>query len=84
VEEMGEAIQAYKHITVTPEFKEAERLRAKARTNEAVALAKAVKNRDFELDHTMLERKEPIEKIIEYTQNRLTRVEIEELQQPTN
>jgi hypothetical protein len=27
VEEMGEAIQAYKHITVTPEFKETERFR---------------------------------------------------------
>jgi predicted transposase/invertase (TIGR01784 family) len=83
VEEMGEAIQAYKHITVTPEFKEAERLRAKARTNEAVALAKAVKNRDFELALTMLAKNEPIEKIIEYTQNRLTRTEIEELQQPS-
>ena len=41
VEEMEQAIQAYKHITVTPEFKEAERLRAKAHHAEASAIANA-------------------------------------------
>ena len=35
---MSEAIQAYRHITVTPEFREAERLRTKARHDEAQAL----------------------------------------------
>jgi len=35
---MNQAINAYHHITVTPEFKEAERLREMARHNEAAAL----------------------------------------------
>ena len=38
VPEMSEAIGAYRSITVSPEFKEAERLRAKARHDEAQAL----------------------------------------------
>ncbi|MCL2055364.1 MAG: Rpn family recombination-promoting nuclease/putative transposase [Oscillospiraceae bacterium] len=41
VEEMQEAISAYKAVTVTPEFQEAARLRALARINEASALAHA-------------------------------------------
>ncbi|MCL2054165.1 MAG: Rpn family recombination-promoting nuclease/putative transposase, partial [Oscillospiraceae bacterium] len=41
VEEMQEAIQAYKTVTVTPEFKEVARLRELARYNEASALAHA-------------------------------------------
>ncbi|MCL2054955.1 MAG: Rpn family recombination-promoting nuclease/putative transposase [Oscillospiraceae bacterium] len=41
VEEMQEAISAYKTVTVTPEFKEAARLRALARINEASALRSA-------------------------------------------
>jgi predicted transposase/invertase (TIGR01784 family) len=43
VPEMNEAIGAYRHITVTPEFKEAERLRSKARHDEAQALYNAAK-----------------------------------------
>lgn len=42
VEEMEQAIQAYKEVTVTPEFMEAERLRAKARHNELSAINKAI------------------------------------------
>jgi hypothetical protein len=38
---MSEAIMAYRSITVTPEFKEAERLREKARHDEAQALGNA-------------------------------------------
>ena len=38
VQEMSEAINAYRQITVTPEFQEAERLRSKARHDEAQAL----------------------------------------------
>jgi uncharacterized membrane protein len=38
VPEMEQVIQAYQHVTVTPEFKEAERLRSKARHDEAQAL----------------------------------------------
>ncbi len=41
VPDMKEAISAYRHITVTPEFQEAERLRAKARHDEAQALYNA-------------------------------------------
>ena len=41
VEEMQEAISAYKTVTVTSEFKEATRLRELARLNEASALAHA-------------------------------------------
>ena len=35
---MSQAVEAYRHITVTPEFREAERLRSKARHDEAQAL----------------------------------------------
>ena len=38
---MNQAINAYHRITVTPEFKEAERLREMARHNEAAALRNA-------------------------------------------
>ncbi|MCL2055099.1 MAG: Rpn family recombination-promoting nuclease/putative transposase [Oscillospiraceae bacterium] len=41
VDEMQEAISAYKTVTVTPEFQEAARLRKLARHNEASALAHA-------------------------------------------
>jgi hypothetical protein len=40
---MQEAIEAYRSITVTPEFREMERLRAKARRDEAQALVHAEK-----------------------------------------
>ena len=35
---MKQAIEAYRHITATDEFKELERLRSRARHNEAAAL----------------------------------------------
>ena len=38
---MNQAIDAYHQITVTPEFREAERLREMARHNEAAALRNA-------------------------------------------
>ena len=38
---MAKAIKAYRHITTTPEFKEIERLRSRARHNEAAALRRA-------------------------------------------
>jgi hypothetical protein len=40
---MEQAIGAYRHITATDEFKEIERLRAKARHDEAQALYHAAK-----------------------------------------
>ncbi len=38
---MEEAIKAYRHVTATEEFKEIERLRSRARHNEASALGNA-------------------------------------------
>ncbi len=43
VPEVSQAIEAYRKITVTPEFREAERLRSKARHDEAQALFHAEK-----------------------------------------
>jgi hypothetical protein len=55
VEEMEQAIQAYKDITIAPEFKEAERLRSKARHDEAQALHNAErKGRVAEKNDTIL------------------------------
>ena len=38
---MEQAIEAYRHITTTEEFKEIERIRSRARHNEAAALRHA-------------------------------------------
>ncbi len=38
---MEEAIKAYRHVTATEEFKEIERLRSRARHNEASAIGNA-------------------------------------------
>ncbi len=40
-DKMEEAIKAYRHVTATDEFKEIERLRSRARHNEASALGNA-------------------------------------------
>ena len=79
VPEMREAINAYKHITVTPEFQEAERLRSKARHDEAQAVYNAERKKAFEIAKTMLADKEPLDKISRYTG--LTRDEVEGLRQ---
>ena len=75
--EVNEAITAYRQITVTPEFREAERLRAKARHDEAQALWNAQRKTKIEIARKLLKRKRPIEEIIEDTG--LTREEIESL-----
>ena len=67
VQEMKEAINAYRHITVTPEFLEAERLRSKARHDEAQALYHAERKRTFEIAKSMIIDGEPFEKVIRYT-----------------
>ena len=77
VHEMKEAINAYRHITVTPEFQEAERLRSKARHDEAQALFNAERKRTIEIARNMMADGEPIEKITRYTG--LTREEVEGL-----
>ena len=43
VTEMSQAIKAYRHVATTPEFHERERLRSKARHDEAQALKNAEK-----------------------------------------
>jgi hypothetical protein len=52
---MSEAVAAYKSVTVSPEFKEIERMREKARHNEASALDYAVEKRDAEISRRMKE-----------------------------
>ena len=77
VQEMSDAISAYHQITVTPEFQEAERLRSKARHDEAQALWNAEHKKALEIAKKMLKRKRPIDEIVEDTG--LTREEIESL-----
>jgi predicted transposase/invertase (TIGR01784 family) len=79
VPEMREAINAYHHITVTPEFQEVERLRSKARHDEASALYGAKREKAFDIARIMIAEKEPIEKITKYTG--LSREDIESLSQ---
>ncbi len=79
VPEVREAIQAYKDITVTPEFLEAERLRSKARHDEAEALYNAEQRKAFEIAKRLIIRNRPMEEIIEDTG--LTREEVEGLRQ---
>ena len=71
VPEMNEAINAYRHITVTSEFREMERLRTKARHDEAQALYNAErKGRQegiFEIARNLLRMDIPLERIIEAT-----------------
>ena len=79
VPEMSQAVEAYRHITVTPEFKEAERLRSKARHDEAQALynaeRNAERNRSFEIAKNMIMNNESTEKILMYTGLSLTDLE---------
>jgi len=43
---MSEALQAYRHVAASPEFREIERIRSKARHDEAQALRNAERRRD--------------------------------------
>jgi predicted transposase/invertase (TIGR01784 family) len=81
VPEISEAIGAYRQITVTDEFKEAERLYAKARHDEAQALynaeRKAERKTKLEVARILLFDGDSIEKVTRTTG--LTREEIESL-----
>ena len=81
VQEMSEAITAYRQITVTPEFQEAERLRSKARHDEAQALWNAEHKRTIEIARNALKKKMAIDDIVDITG--LTREEIGGLQATT-
>jgi predicted transposase/invertase (TIGR01784 family) len=78
VQEMSEAITAYRQITVTPEFREMERLRSKARHDEAQALYNMERKTKIEIAKKLVNRNRPIDEIIEDTG--LTHDEIENLQ----
>ena len=68
---MTQAVEAYRRITVTPEFKEAERLRSKARHDEAQALF----NERRKIAANLLKINIPIEQIV--TATSLTHAELE-------
>ena len=78
---MSRAINAYYTITASSEFCEKERLRAKARHDEAQALynarSKATMERNIEIARNMITDGEPVEKIVTYTG--LTKESIENL-----
>lgn len=69
---MSQAINAYYTITASSEFREKERLRAKARHE-----AQALHNAKIEIARSMIADGEPIEKIVRYTG--LTKESIESL-----
>ncbi len=73
------AIAGYKHITVTPEFQEAERLRSKARHDEAQAVFNAERKKAFEIARNLMDVDVPLDKIIKSTG--LTREQVEGLRQ---
>ena len=70
---MSQAINAYYTITASSEFREKERLRAKARHDEAQALYNARK----EIAQKLLKRNRPVDEIVEDTG--LTYEEVEDL-----
>jgi predicted transposase/invertase (TIGR01784 family) len=74
---MEQAINAYYTITASPEFRERERLFAKARHDEAQALHNAQRKEKAEIARNMIADGEPIEKIVRYTG--LTHQEVEGL-----
>ena len=78
---MSQAINAYYTITASSEFREKERLRAKARHDEAQALFHAEQQgkqkEKIEIAQNMIAEGEPVEKIVRYTG--LTKESIENL-----
>ena len=77
VQIMSDAIVAFRHVAASPELREAERMRSKARHDEAQALYNAERKTKFEIATKMLKRNRPIDEIVEDTG--LAREEIEGL-----
>ena len=75
---MQQAIDAYRHVSATDEFRELERIRSKARHDEAQALYDAEKAAFITVAKNLLNIGDTIEKIISVTG--LTREEVENLQ----
>ena len=74
---MTQAIGAYREVVQSPEFRELERLRAEARSNEASALNNAERKKAFEIARNALQKKMSIGDIVDITG--LTREEVESL-----
>jgi phage-related protein len=67
VPEINKAIDAFYEITASPEFREMERLRAKARRDEELALSQARNEVKLEVALKMKEMGEAVEKIHIFT-----------------
>jgi len=67
VPDMKQAIGAYRHVSATDEFKEIERMRSRARHNEASALRNARTEERFTIARNMLKRNRSIDEIVEDT-----------------
>ena len=78
VPDMSQAISAYRHVSATDEFKEIERLRSRARHNEAAALRNARGEERFAIARNALRKNMSIDDIVDITG--LTRAEVEGLQ----
>ena len=74
---MSQAINAYYTITASSEFREKERLRAKARHDEAQALHNARKERDIEIVRNALKMNMSVDDIMKLTG--LSRQQIEDI-----
>ena len=74
---MSQAINAYYTITASSEFREKERLRAKARHDEAQALHNARKERDIEIARNALKMNMSVDDIMKLTG--LSRQQIEDI-----
>ena len=77
---MSQAINAYYTITASSEFREKERLRAKARHDEAQALHNARREEKFDIAKKMLDMDMTSDQITKVTG--LTQAEIESLRMP--
>ena len=81
VPELSEAVTAYHSVTASPEFQELERMREKARHDEASALrnarSKAEKARSIEIAKKLLSFGDSVDKVVAVTG--LTKKEVEKL-----
>ena len=77
VPELNQAISAYHNVTASSEFRELERLRAKARHDEAQALYNAEQRKAFTIARKALRKNMSVDDVVDITG--LTRAEIENL-----
>ena len=70
VQIMKQAIGAYRHVTATDEFKELERLRSRARNNEASALGKARRDERKKWENVVAKKDEEIARLHKLLENK--------------